>query len=271
MSRLDVPGAQLFYEAHGNGPLLVVVPGASGTGASFQILAEQLTEHFTVLLYDRRGFSRSGLNGEQGERRLRTDAEDVRRLIDHVGNGSATLFGHSSGAIVALAVLADHPSVVRTLIVFEPPLMRLLPDGDEWIGVFDKLYELYRTAGVEPAQKAFRERVFPASDLAIMARAPRNDANAAYWFEHELRQYPRTELDLEALAAHADRILPALGRDGGGHPCHAATVELAGRLGRPLIELPGGHIGFHAYPTRFARDLTHALLRAFGEDIHATR
>jgi hypothetical protein len=39
-------------------------------------------------------------------------------------------------------------------------------------------------------------------------------------------------------------------------------VELARKLGRDLVELPGGHLGFVTQPTQFARELVRALARA---------
>lgn len=262
MSTLDVPGAQLYYKTLGSGPLLVMIPGASGTADTFRTVAERLTSHYTVLIYDRRGFSRSRLDGMQDyTHRLRTDADDVRRLIEHVDDESASIFGASSGAIVGLAVLTHYPSLVGTLVAYEPPVMRLLPEGQQWVDFFTELYDQYRQSGVEPAMTRFRERTFPASDLRIMAHAPRNDANAVYWFEHELRQYPGTDLDLDTLTAHADNVLPAVGRDSGGYPCHEATTELGARLGQPVAQFPGGHVGFHAHPAEFARDLMHTFAR----------
>ncbi len=65
MSTRDVDGASLYYETHGSGPLIVIVAGATGTGASFTSLAEHLADNATVLTYDRRGFSRSPLHGRQ--------------------------------------------------------------------------------------------------------------------------------------------------------------------------------------------------------------
>lgn len=260
MTTMDVLGARLYYELHGSGPLLVMIPGAGGTADVFRAVAGHLAALYTVLVYDRRGFSRSRLDGEQDyERRLDTDADDVRRLVEHVAGEPATIVGASSGAIVALATLARHPAVVDRLVPFEPPVMRLLPDGQGWLDFFADVYGQYREHGIEPALTGFRERTFPVSDLRMMAHAPRNEANAAYWFEHELRQYPRVDLDLDTLAAHADRIVPAVGRDGAGYPCHDATLELGRRLGCPVVELPGGHVGFVAHPEEFARDLTRAL------------
>lgn len=262
MSILDVPGARLYYETHGSGPLLVMIPGAGGAADVFRGVTEHLAARYTVVIYDRRGFSRSLPDGPQDcERRLETDADDVRRLVEHLGDEPAIVFGASSGAIVALALLTHHPSVVRTLVPFEPPLMRYLPDGQKWVDFFSEVYDLYRESGAEPALTRFRERTFPASDQRVMAHAPHNEANAAYWFEHELRQYPAVELDLAALKAQTDRILLAAGREGSGFPAHDVVAELGRTLGTRVVELPGGHVGCVAHPAKYARELIQRLDR----------
>jgi len=262
-SILEVPGARLYYETHGSGPVMLMVPGASGTADSFKSITEHLVAHYTVVTYDRRGFSRSQLDGPQDyDHRLETDADDVRRLIEHLGDEPAIVFGGSSGAIVALEVLTRHPSVVRTLVPHEPPAMRLLADGQKWINFFFEVYDLYRQSGIEPALKKFREQAFAESDRQAMARAPKNEytlANATYWFEHELRQYPAVDLDLDALKAHADRIMLIAGRESRGYPTYELNVELGKKLGRELIELPGGHVGFLTQPAEFAREFLQTL------------
>jgi pimeloyl-ACP methyl ester carboxylesterase len=266
MSFLDVPGARLFYEIRGRGPLLLMIPGATGTAGSFTMVADYLASHYTVLTYDRRGFSRSHLDGPQDdEHRLETDADDVRRLIEHVSDAPAMVFGSSSGGIVALEVLTHHPSVVRTLVPHEPPAMRFLPDGQQWVDFFSSVYDRYRHSGIELALAMFRERAFAASDREAMARARGSKngesrrANATYWFEHELRQYPAVDLDGTALTAHADRIVLVAGRESRGYPCYQVTVELGKTLGRDVIKLPGGHIGFVTQPAAFARAIRDAL------------
>jgi pimeloyl-ACP methyl ester carboxylesterase len=268
MSILEVPGARLYYETHGSGPLMLMVPGANGEADIFKMVTEHLAAHYTVVTYDRRGFSRSQLDGPQDyDHRLETDADDVRRLIEHLGDEPATVFGSSSGGIVVLEVLAHHPSVVRTLVPFEPPAVRVLPDGQKWVDFFFEIYDLYRQSGIEPALKKFREQAFTESDRQAMARArdAKNGeyilANATYWFEHELRQYPAVDLDLDALKAHADRIVPVAGRESRGHPAYEANVQLGKKLGRDVIELPGGHTGFVTHPAEFARELLDALGR----------
>jgi len=139
MSTLNVPGAKLYYGVSGDGPLLILIPGAAGTGEVFRPLIGPLAERYQVVTYDRRGFSGSELDGPQDyDHRLDTDADDVRRLIEHASDRPATVFGSSSGAIIALEVLTQHPSVVRTLVPFEPPAVRQLPDRQTWLGVWQR-------------------------------------------------------------------------------------------------------------------------------------
>jgi pimeloyl-ACP methyl ester carboxylesterase len=260
MSTLEVPGARLYYESHGSGPVMLLITGAFGVADVYRAVTRQLVARYAVVIYDRRGFSRSLLDGPQDyDRRLQTDADDARRLIEHLDAGPAIVFGASSGATVCLELLARHPSAVRTLIPHEPPAMRLLSDGEMWVGFFSEVYDLYRRSGCEAAMTMFRDRTFASSDHQHMANAPRNDANAAYWFEHELRQYPPAPVDLAALAVHADRITPAVGRESRGHPCYEATMELGRRLGRDVVELPGGHIGFLTDTSAFATELIQSL------------
>lgn len=266
MGFLEVPGAQLAYETRGSGPLLLMIPGATGTGGAFTMVADALGAHYTVATYDRRGFSRSHLTGPQDEeRRLKTDADDGQRLIEHLSDEPAIVFGSSSGGIVALEVLTRHPSVVRTIIAFEPPAMRLLPDGQQWVDFFFQVFDIYQQAGIEPALATFREHAFAVSDRQIMAQATtRKDpttqrADTTYWFERELRHYPAVGLDWAVLAAHADRIVPAAGEESRGYPCYEVAVALGKQLGQSVLELPGGHVGYVAHPTAFARTLYDAV------------
>ena len=263
---LEVSGARLYYEVRGSGPVLVLVPGAAGSVEPYRLLADQLAIRHTVVSYDRRGFSRSVLRGDQDYGlRLETDADDVRALIEHVGGGPAAVFGNSSGAIVALEVLVRHPSAVQLVVAHEPPAMAELPDADEWLAFFHSLYDLYRRCGPGPAIERFRERSFPESDRRVMAHAPTSEfgaPNAAYWFEHELREYPAVRLDHESLSVRSGRLILAVGRDSDGYPCREATTALGTKIGRRPVELPGGHVGFVAQAHEFALALAPLLGRS---------
>lgn len=264
MSLLDVPGARLYYETRGSGPLLVMIPGANGDARVFADVGDHLAEHYTVVTYDRRGFSRSPLVGPQDyHHRLDSDADDVGRLIKHLGSTPAAVFGTSSGAVVAVTVLARHPGAVGRLAVYEPAAVSLLPDGPTWMDFIEGLYQLYRDSGVVPALDAFYERLLTPVDRRFLAQIPdpgeHLHANATYWFERELRQYPAAEFDLHALQHRAERIVLLVGQGCRGYPAYQVNVELGRILGRELVETPGGHVAAGTHPIEFSRTLHRAL------------
>lgn len=265
-SVLDVPGARLYYEVRGEGPLLVLVPGKGGTANSDAPVVGELSGHYEVVTYHRRGHSHSRLVGAQDyRRRLATDADDARRLIQHLSDQPATVFGSSSGAIVALELLTRRSDVVDTVVAHEPPAVRLLPDGDQWVDFFDDVYNTYRRSGVDPALEQFAEATGipqggpppPTDPTACSYQA----ANNVYWFERELRQYPRVRLDVDTLATHTDQLMLAGGRESTQDIAYQPNTVLARRLDKTIVDLPGGHLGFLTHPTEFARDLLSALSR----------
>jgi pimeloyl-ACP methyl ester carboxylesterase len=68
-----------------------------------------------VLTYDRRGRRESG---DTAPYSIERDVEDLQALIEAAG-GSASVFGFSSGAILALKAVADGVAVER-LYLSEP-------------------------------------------------------------------------------------------------------------------------------------------------------
>jgi acetyltransferase/esterase len=50
-----------------------------------------------------------------------------------------------------------------------------------------------------------------------------------------------------------------VGRASRGDPTYEVNVELGKKLGRPVIEMPGGHVGYAMHPAEFAAGLCAAL------------
>jgi acetyltransferase/esterase len=266
MSYLEVPGARLYYEIRGAGPLLLLIPGANGDANGFPPFADRLATDFTVVTYDRRGYMRSVLDGAQDyARRLETDADDPRRLIEYLSDKPATVFGTSSGGVVALQLLIDHPQAIRSLVSFEPAGFRLLPDGEKWIAFEHEVYELYRRSGPAPARALFVQRLFAEVDHPIMSRTPAPEhsatvtANANYFFEREMRQYIAVELDMAKLSQRARLVIPAMGVASADFPDGRAARALSQRLSRDLLELPDGHVGYVTSSEEFTRRLVRRL------------
>src|SRR6266851_1514593 len=93
-------GTIIAYDKVGSGPPVILIVGAlcSRTLGPSVKLAPMLAEQFTVFAYDRRG---RGDSGESSPYEVEREVEDLEALIEQAG-GSAFVFGHSSGAVLAL-------------------------------------------------------------------------------------------------------------------------------------------------------------------------
>jgi pimeloyl-ACP methyl ester carboxylesterase len=109
-------GAQIAFERFGEGRPLILVGGALCDRAATRPLAEELAHHFAVINYDRRG---RGDSGDSSPYAVEREIEDLGALIAEVG-GTALLYGHSSGACLALQAAARGLPVTR-LVLHEPP------------------------------------------------------------------------------------------------------------------------------------------------------
>lgn len=121
-----VNGVRLRYEVVGSGDPLVLVHGSWGDHHNWDELAPLLGDRFEVITYDRRGHSESESPAGQG--RVTDDVADLAALVEHLGHGPVHVVGNSFGGSIALRFAAQHPHLVRTLSVHEPPLIMLLAD-----------------------------------------------------------------------------------------------------------------------------------------------
>jgi pimeloyl-ACP methyl ester carboxylesterase len=78
-----------------------------------------LAAQHRVVLYDRRGHSNSSGPPTQN---YHLDAEDAAALLNGLGLAPATIVGWSAGGIIALDLAINHPELVSSLVIYEPPL-----------------------------------------------------------------------------------------------------------------------------------------------------
>lgn len=269
MPFFDVPGASLYYETVGEGPLLLCIAGANGSLEIWKLLADHLKECFKVAIYDRRGFSRSLLLGRQDYKyRLQTDADDAERLIRRLSpQKPVTVLGNSSGAIVALELLLRHPQAVQTLLCHEPPAIKLLPDSEAVMNSVREVYQTYRNYGVAPALEQFAEMVKAGEETNALLAAfdPRSAGpyafgNALYWFEREFLLYPPYDFDVEAIKAQREKLVLLNANNTHKEALHHRTnMILSEKCGLPLYHMPGAHVGFAYLPAEWARKLFDVL------------
>lgn len=124
---LEVNQTTLHYFECGKGEPLVFVHGATGDLHTFRRQAETFATHFRVIAYSRRYSPPNGPH-RVGDRSspLRTHVTDLVTLVRTLKATPAHLVGNSSGAYIALALAVEQPTLVRSLILGEPPVLSLL-------------------------------------------------------------------------------------------------------------------------------------------------
>lgn len=110
-------GTIIAYDKKGQGPLLVLVLGALNRRSQGKKLTELLADRFTVVSYDRRG---RGDSTDTLPYSTDKEVEDIEALIDELG-GSAYLYGHSSGCVLALMAANKLGDKVKSLALYELP------------------------------------------------------------------------------------------------------------------------------------------------------
>jgi RNA polymerase sigma factor (sigma-70 family) len=279
---LKVPGATLYYEVQGSGPVLLLICGGVYDARTYAPLVQQLADRYTVVTYDRRGNSRSPFDGPPQQLSIDVHSDDAYRLLTNIGlEEPAYVFGNSSGAIVGLELAARHPARVRTVVAHEPPIFELLPDRDHWRTVIRDVEDTFAKKGAGPAMQVFNAgfgggqetgdeaaedgqqpppELDPdtAAHLAEIGKAM--EKNMEIFIGYEVPPVSRYTPDIAALQASSTRIVAAVGDASKGTPMYDATVALAERLGTEPVVFPGDHGGFSVQPDPFAAKL-HEVLR----------
>jgi pimeloyl-ACP methyl ester carboxylesterase len=109
-------GTTIAFDTTGGGPALVLVVGAFCDRHTTNSLAKRLAPDFTVYEYDRRG---RGDSGDTSPYAVGREVDDLRAVVDATG-GAPFVFGHSSGAVLALEAAARAVPMGK-LVAYEPP------------------------------------------------------------------------------------------------------------------------------------------------------
>jgi DNA-binding transcriptional MerR regulator/pimeloyl-ACP methyl ester carboxylesterase len=235
-------GCSLYYERRGEGPGLLLVVGGGGDCAYYSALADILASSYTVVTYDRRGNSRSPYSGPMV---VSQQSADALAVLGACGLSSATVFGNSGGATIALDLAARYPSAFPVVVAHEPPLPALLPDGAV-LREFEEIFRVLDTEGWRAAFTRFHKRMDGLSDeqVAFLLNLPgplaRVSGNWEYMVTQEMRPFIGYQPDFEAIRAGGSRVLLAAGTDSDPTTREMASV-VAAPLGVDVAAFPGGH------------------------------
>lgn len=120
-------GIDFYVEKRGRGPTLVMVTSGQGDSGAYKYLADTLAKDFTVITFDPPGFSRSGPPPSWENLSAKSLGDETAALVKSLGIKKAHFYASSSGGIVVLSLIADHPELVQSAVVHEPAVLADMP------------------------------------------------------------------------------------------------------------------------------------------------
>jgi pimeloyl-ACP methyl ester carboxylesterase len=169
-------GTLIAYEQQGAGPALIVVDGAMSTRGGKAALRALLAPQLTVFGYDRRG---RGDSGDTLPYAVDREIDDIQALIE-VAGGTAALYGHSSGAALALDAALQLGDSVTKIAMYEPPYHDDPAARQAWRRYLEQLTEALAAGRHGDAVALFMAYVgTPAEQIDSMRQQPFWPAMAA--------------------------------------------------------------------------------------------
>jgi pimeloyl-ACP methyl ester carboxylesterase len=266
MATAMVNGVELYYEVTGTGDCLVLTHGSWTDGASWEPAVARLAERYQVVVWDRRGHSRSRPGDGPGSRA--EDAADLAGLIEHVSGDPVHVAGNSYGANVTLTMLTARPDLVATAAVHESPLWGLLEGTRDQV-LLDELSaadadlavvrDLINSGAHRDAAEHFIEHValgrgtwdqLPEPFRAVL------EANAPTYLD-ELADDTALSIDTAALAATDVPLLLTHGTESPKlFPAVIAELETLVPTARVEVLEGAGHIPHATHPDEWTARLT---------------
>jgi pimeloyl-ACP methyl ester carboxylesterase len=153
MEKANVNGVELEYEMKGSGEPILLISTGPIADSFLPLLSEKaLVERYRLITYRQRRIDCS--TNAPAPVSFAQHAADAAALLGHLGVRRAHVAGHSTGAAIALQLAVDHPDIVHSLALLEPPLLSV------------------------PSAGAFFEKVGPA--MAAYGAGDRNGAMAGF-------------------------------------------------------------------------------------------
>jgi len=113
-------GIELFYTRTGNGekPAVILAHGITDNGLCWHQLAADLEGEYDLIMYDAYGHGKSSRIDPDKRFDLAENLSDLILALDLDRPG---VIGHSMGAATAAAFAADHPKMLSSLVLEDPP------------------------------------------------------------------------------------------------------------------------------------------------------
>ena len=119
MAKLARDGVEIYYETHGEGPVILLSHGYSATSQMWKGQIEALSAKNKLVLWDMRGHGQSDYPNDPAAYSEEATVGDMLALLDRMGAQTAIVGGLSLGGYMSLAFHASHPDRVRALLIID--------------------------------------------------------------------------------------------------------------------------------------------------------
>ena len=119
MAMLNRDGVNLYYEVHGEGPVILLTHGYSATSQMWAGQVEPLSKAHKLVVWDMRGHGQSDSPDDPSLYSEPHTVADMAALLDHVGAKTAIVGGLSLGGYMSLAFHRVHRERVRALLIID--------------------------------------------------------------------------------------------------------------------------------------------------------
>lgn len=148
---VDVRGVRLAFREEGEGAPVLCVHGSLAGLDTFRRQLPVFARRYRVIAYGRRYHPPSGPAGARGPYALDEHAEDLYAFLRTLDLERPHIVASSYGGYVAVASCLAHPEMASSLVLGEPPMLRLLERSEEG----RRELEHFRESALIPARSAF--------------------------------------------------------------------------------------------------------------------
>jgi len=151
MPILNINGVNLNYEISGQGPVVILLHGYTGSSKDWLNQIETLSSrNYQVIAIDHRGHGKSAAPSQEKDYSVEILANDAFNLMNILGIKKCCLGGHSLGGFTALQFAVEHQDKLTGLLLVDTSSGKFDRDPD-YEQLRQRLDELSRTQGMEAA------------------------------------------------------------------------------------------------------------------------
>lgn len=159
MPKLNRDGIQIYYEVHGDGPVVLLTHGYSATAQMWKGQIAPLSRAHRLVLWDMRGHGQSDYPQDLSAYSEEATVGDMLALLDHLGAQKAVVGGLSLGGYMSMAFYRAHPERVSSLLIIDTgPGFKNDEARDGWNKYALETADRYERQGLSQLQSASPER-----------------------------------------------------------------------------------------------------------------